>query len=245
MMSSMANTSTNSAKVLFVALLIGLSVMIPSHTALGRGRGYYHRPRTRNPPKPVNRSTNATPAQVFAPTNAPPLTNYFPPVPVLPVAVSPSLTPEQQAARKAETAAKVLAWHQEQAANGSAYAQYQMGLHYLNGEGVEKNVAIAMEWFLKSARQGNDEAYEKLKNVDYAEAPDGSGENPTARKDFMKQSGHPERRPGYVIEYNIPLADEGRYSADNMNWVKIEDARKTEKWDELESVTNGSERAGK
>jgi hypothetical protein len=240
----MTNTAGNSFKFLFVALLVGLSVMIPFHAAFGRGRGHYYRPRARTPSKPANKSTNATPAQLSAPTNAP-LTNYFPPVPPLPVTVARPLTPEQEAAKKAETAAKVLAWHQEQANNGSPYAQYQMGLHYLNGEGVEKNTATAREWFLKSARQGNDEAYEKFKNLDYAEAPDGSGDNPTARKDFMKQSGHPDGRPGYVIEFNVPLESGGRYSADNMNWVKIEDARKNEKWDELSPVTNESEHVGR
>jgi hypothetical protein len=239
----MANTATNFLKFLFVALLIGMSVMSPLPTALAGGRGHYYRPRPKTPSKPTNQSTNATPAQVSA-TNAPPLTNYFPPVPALPVTVATPLTPEQLAAKKAETAAKVLAWHQEQAANGSAYAQCEMGLHYLKREGVEKDVATAMEWFLKSAQQGNDDAYEKLKNVDYSEAPDGTGENPTARKDFMKQSGHPDRRPGYVIKYIVPPANGGRYAADNMSWVKIEDARKIEKWDELKPAADKSERAG-
>jgi TPR repeat protein len=238
----MTNTATNSFKFLFVALLIGLPVMSPLHTAFAGGHGRYYRPRPKTPSKPANQSTNATPAQVSA-TNAHPLTNYFPPVPALPVTVATPLTPEQEAARKAETAAKVLAWHQEQAANDSAYAQYQMGLHYLNGEGVEKNVATAMQWFLKSARQGNDDAYEKLKNVDYTEAPDGTGENPTVRKDFMKQSGHPDRRPRYVIEYIVLPANGGRYAADNMSWVKIEEARKAEKWDELKPAADKSERA--
>ena len=45
-------------------------------------------------------------------------------------------------------------WFQKAAGQGMAPAQYALGQMYLNGEGVEQNVAKAVEWYTHAATQG-------------------------------------------------------------------------------------------
>jgi len=185
----------------------------------------------------------------------PPITSYFPnlPAPVHPVAtasvaVAP-VDPTAEAARRAEIATNAFAWHKQQADAGSAYAQYQMGMHYLNGDIVPKDLAIAREWFLKSAKQGNDDAYEKLKSLDFPEtvrAADGRVlQSTSAHADFMTQSGHPKGNPGFVIDYKTAIAAGGSDAPENMQWVILGDARKAEKWEELSAASTVASAAPK
>jgi TPR repeat protein len=53
-------------------------------------------------------------------------------------------------------------WLQPQATNGSAYAQYSLGLHYLSGQGCETNREQAIYWLQKAATQGDLEASNAL-----------------------------------------------------------------------------------
>ncbi|MCE9648842.1 MAG: sel1 repeat family protein [Parvibaculum sp.] len=41
------------------------------------------------------------------------------------------------------------------ASQGDAAAQFNLGVLYINGQGVERNAATAASWFDKAARQGN------------------------------------------------------------------------------------------
>ena len=82
----------------------------------------------------------------------------------------PPLTPEQLAAlRKKNEAArkagadKALAFNQSQADKGDAYGQLRMGERYRDGEGVEKDLAKARDYFTKAAAQGNAAAASDLK----------------------------------------------------------------------------------
>jgi|SRR3954451_16563727 TPR repeat protein len=52
--------------------------------------------------------------------------------------------------------------HMTLAEKGDAYGQLQMGLHYLKGDGVKNNPALAREYFAKSAAQGNEAAKYQL-----------------------------------------------------------------------------------
>jgi TPR repeat protein len=52
-------------------------------------------------------------------------------------------------------AAKAVEWYLKAAAQGSAWAQYDLGGIYANGAGVPKDVAKAVEWYQKAANQGN------------------------------------------------------------------------------------------
>lgn len=52
-----------------------------------------------------------------------------------------------------------------------------------------------------------------------------------ARRDFMKQSGYPHGRPGYVIDHIVPLKRGGADTPANMQWMTIEEAKAKDKWE--------------
>jgi predicted heme/steroid binding protein len=79
------------------------------------------------------------------------------------------LTPEEVAAAKTEADRKkavgdaaALRFYQEQAEKGDAYGQYRMGIRYLKGDGVPKDLAKARDYLSKAAAQGNKEAAAEL-----------------------------------------------------------------------------------
>lgn len=86
-------------------------------------------------------------------------------VPNQPLVVSKAAPPKQTAE---ETERKVLEFQKQQAEKGSGYAQYEMGLRYLSGRGVEQDVAKGREWLEKAALNGNSDAQRKLKALDAA-----------------------------------------------------------------------------
>lgn len=43
----------------------------------------------------------------------------------------------------------------EIAQQGSAFAQYNLGVRYANGQGIMRNTVLANEWYLKAANNGN------------------------------------------------------------------------------------------
>lgn len=45
----------------------------------------------------------------------------------------------------------------QQAEQGNPKAQYQLGLMYLSGQGIQKDVKAAAKWYRKAAEQGNPE----------------------------------------------------------------------------------------
>lgn len=53
-----------------------------------------------------------------------------------------------------EDDAEAIKWMRKSALQGTAIAQYNLGLMLANGEGTPKNYAKAMEWLIKSANQG-------------------------------------------------------------------------------------------
>lgn len=56
-------------------------------------------------------------------------------------------------------------WLQTQVTNGSASAQYSLGLHYLNGRGCATNRDQAIYWITQAANQGDTEASNKLTSL--------------------------------------------------------------------------------
>lgn len=65
---------------------------------------------------------------------------------------------------KANTAKK-LKTYTEKANAGDPFGEYQLGLMYLNGEGVEKDRGAAWKWFIKAADGGNRDAKEALQQL--------------------------------------------------------------------------------
>lgn len=66
-------------------------------------------------------------------------------------------TPAERAAldeaNRREKAAKLLAWKQQQASNGVAYSQFDLGLLYFKADSVQSNQDLAFYWIKKSAEQ--------------------------------------------------------------------------------------------
>jgi Sel1 repeat len=75
-------------------------------------------------------------------------------------------TPHEVAAKKATLTANLIAWQQQQATNGVAYVQYELAERYLNGDGVAKDRAAAVEWLRRAAAQDYGPATSLLKTIE-------------------------------------------------------------------------------
>ena len=65
---------------------------------------------------------------------------------------------------------------------------------------------------------------------DGAHYPRQSGErSSTAKSAFMRQSGFPDGRPGYVVDHIIPLACGGADMPYNMQWQTVAEAKTKDK----------------
>jgi hypothetical protein len=62
-------------------------------------------------------------------------------------------SPEEKKTMKAAIDAKVIAFQEQQASNGMAYSQFDLGIRYFKGNGVESNKSTALQWIRKSAEQ--------------------------------------------------------------------------------------------
>lgn len=92
-----------------------------------------------------------------------------PAVATAPLAVAKPVDKAKVAADKEEAKRQLVAYQKERAEQGSARSQYDVGLRYLDGDGVAQDVKVGREWLKKSATQGNDDAVAKLKELDAAD----------------------------------------------------------------------------
>ena len=53
----------------------------------------------------------------------------------------------------------------------------------------------------------------------------------SARYAFMKQTGYPHGRKGYIIDHIKPLKEGGCDCPENMQWQTIQDAKAKDKWE--------------
>ena len=69
------------------------------------------------------------------------------------------------AGNKPELDALALKANMDAAAKGDAYGEFRMGERYRDGDGVEKDLKKAREWFSKAADQGDKEAAKRLSAI--------------------------------------------------------------------------------
>jgi TPR repeat protein len=69
---------------------------------------------------------------------------------------------------KAELEEHVIAFQKQRAEEGFPSAQYELGMRFLNGEGVAKDTQAARKWLSRSAEGGNAQARRKLDELSTA-----------------------------------------------------------------------------
>jgi hypothetical protein len=109
---------------------------------------------------------NGTPLELWdCSTKEPvePVVYVAPPVPLTPEQIKAIAVRNEKEKRTGEAAA--LKWNQSQADKGDAYGELRMGERYLKGDGVEKDLLKAKDYFSKSAAQGNLEASNALVKI--------------------------------------------------------------------------------
>ena len=78
---------------------------------------------------------------------------------------------------------EAFALYMKTAENGYAHGQYSVGFMYANGEGVDKNEALAVNWMQKAAKQEHEDAIEWL--ADYK--GNNAAEKQAAKLDAVKE----------------------------------------------------------
>jgi hypothetical protein len=53
----------------------------------------------------------------------------------------------------------------------------------------------------------------------------------SAKHAFMRQTGYPHGRPGFVVDHVVPLACGGSDTPQNMAWQSVADAKAKDKWE--------------
>jgi len=59
----------------------------------------------------------------------------------------------------------------------------------------------------------------------------------SAKARFMKMTGYPDGRPGYVVDHIIPLACGGPDTPENMQWQTLEEGKAKDKVERKECAT--------
>ncbi len=62
-------------------------------------------------------------------------------------------------------------------------------------------------------------------------APTMVSRSSAARREFMRRTGYPNGRPGYIVDHIIPLKRGGVDAPSNMQWQTDEEAKAKDKWE--------------
>ena len=53
----------------------------------------------------------------------------------------------------------------------------------------------------------------------------------TARREFMRETGYPHGRPGYIVDHIVALKRGGKDAPSNMQWQTKSEAKAKDKWE--------------
>ncbi|MEW6159411.1 MAG: SEL1-like repeat protein [Verrucomicrobiota bacterium] len=126
----------------------------------------------------VTRRTTITPAPGMGPLSAANGQGVVPQSAISPGAAPRVAVPvrvlvnvEKTEEEKALIARKTLEFQQQKAEAGASYAQFDLALRYLSGDGVPKNKETALKWLRTAATNGHSQAIKKLSELEKS-APD-------------------------------------------------------------------------
>ena len=60
---------------------------------------------------------------------------------------------------------KAIEWYEKAAEQGDAVAQYNLGVMYENGQGVDRSDSMALRWFAMATKQGNNSAQAAINEI--------------------------------------------------------------------------------
>jgi TPR repeat protein len=147
--------------------------------------------RITGPGKPISPPPPPAPQPVRPPSPA------AAPVPSL----VPAKDPQKAAAEKEAQLRKVIEFQQQRAEKGSPTAQYDLGMRYLTGDGLEADLQLAKKWLQAAAKQGHKMAAKRLEEISAWEA---------AAKRAPSGEGEPSSKPGAPKEAAAPPAPSAR-----------------------------------
>jgi len=81
------------------------------------------------------------------------------------------LDPAKAKANKDEALRKTVEFQKKRAEEGFESAQYELGVRYLKGDGVEKDEAMGRKWLQESAKNGYGAAAQKLEELEKPKTP--------------------------------------------------------------------------
>ncbi|MFO1500970.1 MAG: hypothetical protein U1G07_21705 [Verrucomicrobiota bacterium] len=155
-------------------ILLGavVSVSVPATTA--QAQVYSPRRLTRRIAPQLGQTNSTAHAATAAPTTPPPApapsTTARPSSQVRIVQPAPA-DPEKARAAKEDALRRTIEFQKKRAEEGSESAQYELGLRYLKGDGLEKDEATARKWLTQSAKNGYGPATRKLEELDHPAPP--------------------------------------------------------------------------
>lgn len=84
------------------------------------------------------------------------------------------------------------------------------------------------------SRKSNSTTKQQRAPSDHGVAHDSGGKikrSSAEKKEYMKETGYPHGRPGYVVDHVVPLKRGGADSSSNMQWQTKEAAKAKDKWE--------------
>ena len=93
--------------------------------------------------------------------------NYFGPINNRPTPATNLvwIVREKTETEKIEILRKTVEFQRKRADEGSATAQFDLGVRYVTGDGVKKDRDLALQWLRKAADQGHTQAIKKMEEL--------------------------------------------------------------------------------